>query len=207
MKRLLTLSALLLTACGTIEEAQNNLKVGMDRKSFCKQFETVIVGDPCRITFGSRVEYFPDYRTEIYPSHSPLYDNSDRKKYWFVFENVNQITPVYVDGNGRQLSEFASNPGTFVMSTDNYQEAYMRATGGRMDGVRKVTKKPDGKLKETFVDKLAEAVIEGVAEGLVEVLVEKVIDCDGGEVKRVRQRTRPHPLGERQEIIVYKEDC
>ena len=63
------------------------------------------------------------------------------------------------------------------------------------------------KPKKTFSDKLIEAAVEGIAEGLVEGLVEKAIGCDEDEVKRVRQRTRSHPLGERQETIVYKEDC
>ena len=204
MKKIILISALLITACQSIEEANTKLYAGMDRKSFCKAFWDSALIDPCSIYDNSRVVYFPAYKTEILPSHSAHYENSDTKMYWYVFENVNQISPItyheYFD-----YAEPGENPGNLVMVTDNYQEAEMVATNGRIYGVKRVTMKPLGKRQETLADTLIEAAIEGVAEGLVDGLVEKAIGCD--EDVRVRHRTRSHPLGERNETIVYKEDC
>ena len=89
--------------------------------------------------------------------------------------------------------------GDFKNNKRHGKGTYTYSDGEKVTGTFK-----NGELVEegsTFGDIL----IEAVAEGLVDGLVEKAIGCD--EDVRVRHRTRSHPLGERNETIVYKEDC
>ena len=230
MKKLILISALLITGCQTIEEANTKLYAGMDRKSFCRVFYDSALINPCAIYDDTKVEYFPAYKTEIIPSDSTLFEKSDTKMYWYVFKNVNQISPI-THHEHFDYAEPGENPGNLVMATDNYQEAYMAATGGRIYGVRKETEKPLGKRQEIFADKIIEAVLEGVVDGTVEALTgikpssigrkllfETETTCvyenkDGTQetvykgVKSVRTRTSPHPLGERTRTTTVLEDC
>ena len=229
MKKLILIPIFILIGCQTIEEANTKLYAGMDRKSFCTAFYDSALINPCAIYDNTRVEYFPAYKTEILPSHSAHYENSDTKMYWYVFENVNQISPItyyeYFD-----YAEPGENPGNLVMATDNYQEAYMRATGGGVGRVVYNTK-PIGKRQETFADKMVEALVEGMVDGAIESLTginpsrigRKLISetetyCDyenkdGSqetvykEIKSSRTRTSPHPLGERIRTTITYEDC
>ena len=97
--------------------------------------------------------------------------------------------------------------GVYVYKGNDYEEckaaSWYMANGNEADYQEslKVCNRLSKKKKNTFGDML----IEAVAEGLVDGLVEKAIGCD--EDVRVRHRTRSHPLGERNETIVYKEDC
>ena len=114
---------------------------------------------------------------------------------------------VFVEKNNDKQKIQTIRAGVYVYKGNDIEEckaaSWYMANGNEADYQEslKVCNRLSKKKKNTFGDML----IEAVAEGLVDGLVEKAIGCD--EDVRVRHRTRSHPLGERNETIVYKEDC
>ncbi len=225
MKKMLPVALLLLSGCGTMPGAHNNVTAGMDKREFCRQFNTVIDWQCGDITYWHAIEYFPEYKTEIYPSepsyelwleespsadtYVPSWHDPNKKRYWYVFKDVENISHMYA--GTWDTTGFGTESGTFLMVTDSYREAYSVATHGALDKAKKVTEKLHGGFKQ---EKNAEnGLVEALVEGLIDEAIDQVVDqalgldCDPSEIK-VRSRTRPRvgglatPTGERREIIV-----
>ena len=125
MKKLLTflLVILLLPGCSTTSSNMDsgNIKIGMSKKDFCIQMSTFsFKNSPCFSALGFSREslevlngiYYPETKKEI------MHD-SNKKKYFFVFQNVN--TPF----NYRTLKE---GDGTLEKIFKNFDDAKVFAS-------------------------------------------------------------------------------